>query len=223
MHLLPDGSHIFQVGDFAHHVEAGDGLFIYEANEDFSVCTSVAVAEVTDIDLAAETCTIDKRNYTGVVEPDKGVRWRWQRNPYLCPDAKKVEKYGMVQFFADAFSDPKWLQRPMGDAVQEVFRPDLSKPTLMPVVGHVYVFQSSTHYKIGKSVEVDERIKQVGKDVGEELRLLHTINTNDYTRTETELHLRYAHCRVRGEWFDLSPDELAEILAISEVTFERKK
>lgn len=38
---------------------------------------------------------------------------------------------------------------------------------------------------------------------------------------EEELHKRYAHKRVRGEWFDLTPDEIREISDIKRLSLAR--
>ena len=89
----------------------------------------------------------------------------------------------------------------------------------MPVVGFVYLFKSSDLYKIGKSIDTLNRKRQVERDVREDLREVHRFESNDYTRAEAILHQRYAAKRVRGEWFDLSETDLAEILKISEMNF----
>jgi hypothetical protein len=47
--------------------------------------------------------------------------------------------------------------------------------------------------------------------LGKPLDLLHSIRSDDYSRAEAEMHFRYKQRRIRGEWFDLAPDEIAEI------------
>jgi hypothetical protein len=44
--------------------------------------------------------------------------------------------------------------------------------------------------------------------------LKHVIASGDYDRAERYLYERYASKRVRGEWFDLSEEEVAEIKTI---------
>jgi hypothetical protein len=109
--------------------------------------------------------------------------------------------------------------RKLDDAVNFVFRPDLTRPTLSPQSGDIYLLKGSTLYKIGKSIQTDKRKKRLEKQVSEKLELLHTIKSNDYTRAEVTLHQRYEHLHRHGEWFELGPAEVAEILQIGEMNF----
>jgi hypothetical protein len=43
------------------------------------------------------------------------------------------------------------------------------------------------------------------------------LRTNDAEATEKQLHCRFADQRVRGEWFDLSVDDLHTIWMLSEI------
>lgn len=203
-----------QVGNYSYYLNAGDGIIVYEPNEDFSVCKVLAVVEIVSSDPGLGQTTMRVQPTTAVIEPSRIARHRWRNNQYLCPDVAKAKKYGFLEIFAAAFNDQTWLERRLEDNVNKVFRPDLSLPTLLPTEGYVYLFKSSKSYKIGKAVIPEDRKKQVERDVSESLVELHRISSNDYTRAEIELHRRYAHARLNGEWFDLTDEEIAEICQI---------
>lgn len=217
---LTNGMVQFQLGDLAHYVESEDGLFVYLPNDDFSECTSIALCEVVSTDPESGLCTLDIRRSVKSICPDKAARHWWRDRPFLFPVAKKTKKYGIIEAFAEAFNDRSWLERQLQDSVNWVFRPDLSKPTLNVTPGFVYVLKSLTEYKIGKAKDIEARKKQIEKQIGQNLELVHSISTNDYTRTEAELHIRYANFRTHGEWFNLSTVELTELLAIKNVNHE---
>lgn len=222
---LPDlaeastGISLYHVGKLSHFIDPGDGLLIYRANSDFSQCQCIRACEVTATDTEQGTAVLDSRIIDVTVTPDRRARHYWRDRPFLCLDVKKVIKYELPAIFAAAFADNSWSDRELDDAVNFVFRPDLNRPTLTPTQGSIYLLKGPTLHKIGKSIYVAQRKKDIEKRVGEKLELLHTITSNDYTRAEVTLHQRYAHLRRRGEWFKLGPSEVSEVLQINEMNF----
>lgn len=79
--------------------------------------------------------------------------------------------------------------------------------------GFVYLFEADLGghrlYKIGASDDPPGRLKSFTSGPAP-VRLVHQIPTESMRHLEGWLHRRYAKCRVRGEWFALSPDEIAE-------------
>jgi hypothetical protein len=73
----------------------------------------------------------------------------------------------------------------------------------------VYFIRSGTDgpIKIGKASDVMRRLSGLQSAHAEELRLLATTRAV----TEDELHQRFAHLRMRGEWFRAEPELLAFI------------
>jgi hypothetical protein len=215
-----NGTHEFSIGVLADHLNTGDGVVLYSPNHDFSECAVFAVAEVISVQPELDTCTLDVRLSSGTIKPDHNAKHKWQKNPYLCPDKNKVQKYKLIDLFVQAFNDKSWAERPIQDLSKRYAKFDLSKRTPLPTRGYVYLFESADAYKIGMSKDTAQRKKRIEKDKKMNLEFIHEFLSNDYERAEATLHLEFAHCRRgRSEFFDLTPSEVERIKAISSMDF----
>lgn len=77
--------------------------------------------------------------------------------------------------------------------------------------GFVYLIFCMGYYKIGCAKSVQRRMKQFQEFLPEEIKIIHTIPTNDMHFAEARLHQRFDSKRVRGEWFRLTPEDVAFI------------
>jgi hypothetical protein len=75
--------------------------------------------------------------------------------------------------------------------------------------GFVYLLKSGKFYKIGRSENVEQRVKQIQISLPEDLTLVHAIRTDDPSGIEAYWHNRFANRRAKGEWFQLSASDLA--------------
>lgn len=92
-----------------------------------------------------------------------------------------------------------------------------AKPNKKPASskGFIYLIQGADSlYKIGKSKEPKKRISRLEVKLPFDIQVEHLIPSNSYHEAEIHLHERYAHRRIRGEWFDLSTSEVNEIKEI---------
>jgi Meiotically up-regulated gene 113 len=208
------GIQLLGTGNFSNYLMPGDGVVIYQPNTDYSECQILAICEVVSAYPDLRRTSLDVRQVCGAIHPDSHARWRWSKNPYLCLDVSKIKKYEILRFFAEVFSEEEWREDFLEDCVQEVFRPNLSLPTLLPSEGLIYLMKGSALYKIGKTINLDNRKRTIERDVQESLEVVHTISSNDITRAELSLHEKYRLVRKWGEWFDLTPAFVAEICAI---------
>lgn len=78
-----------------------------------------------------------------------------------------------------------------------------------PGDGYVYMVKLGKHYKIGKTFRFpQERQKEIGIKLPEELERVHVIETDDPTGIELYWHRRFENRHSNGEWFALTKEDI---------------
>ena len=77
------------------------------------------------------------------------------------------------------------------------------------IEGFVYLVKMGKHFKIGKTFSVPRRHRELGLELPEKLKPIHSIRTDDPTGIEVYWHRRFAAKCTNGEWFALSPKDVS--------------
>lgn len=111
----------------------------------------------------------------------------------------------------------KWVREndEFADLIALLPEPKEDEASTPSAESHVYLLKSGNHYKIGRSEQLERRVKQVRVTLPEEVTLEHAIRTDDPSGIEAYWHRRFAARRAKGEWFQLT---VADVRA-----FKRRK
>lgn len=82
--------------------------------------------------------------------------------------------------------------------------------------GHIYLLRSGDGYfKIGKTKDLSQRFKALATALPFSVEVLHTISVSHMAWAEQHLHQLFARHRMNGEWFNLSPEQVAWIMSLA--------
>ncbi len=74
--------------------------------------------------------------------------------------------------------------------------------------GYVYLARYDGRYKIGQTINLQRRERELTSGMPDELEMVHTIQTDDPRGVEAYWHKRFADKRIKGEWFALDEGDV---------------
>jgi PHD/YefM family antitoxin component YafN of YafNO toxin-antitoxin module len=86
---------------------------------------------------------------------------------------------------------------------------ETSSPALPLRQGYVYLLQCGPYYKIGRTGDLSGRLRVLSVELPHKPVLLHAIPTATPEALERAWHRRLAPKRLNGEWFSLTPEDVA--------------
>lgn len=98
----------------------------------------------------------------------------------------------------------------------EQFKKELEKDRILDTYGFVYLFHEvgTNCYKIGMSKNPDKRLSGLKTSHSAEIVKIWDIETSDMATLEVELHNKFREKRIRGEWFNLSHEDVDYIKSL---------
>ena len=203
----------------AQSVRTGDGLLLFNWLSDTRTASIEALGHVLQSDQSTATVSISWKEVSFDIKPGSSGFRHWRDKWIVHLEPSRVDAYDLKNRFATAFNDDVFHKARVNSSY--ILRKNVDKDfeSIIPEHGFVYLMFGGELWKIGKALNVASRKKQLERQIGKPLELLHTIQSDDYSRAEAEMHHQYRHCRIRGEWFNLGPDERAAINGINQIFY----
>lgn len=202
------------VKKLAQGIRVDDGLLLFNWSSENRTASIKALGVVKQSDQSVGTVSVSWKEVNFDIHPGPQGFRHWRDKWIVRLEPTRVTAYGLKERFAQAFSDDTFLTARIDSGF--ILRKEVNKDieSIIPEQGFVYLMYDGELWKIGKALNIESRKKQLERQVGKKLELLHSIKSDDYSRAEAEMHFRYRHCRIRGEWFDLKPQELEAVYGI---------
>jgi hypothetical protein len=154
-----------------------------------------------------------------VVRMHKGfptaAEWRLfvRQDPSLPNRKTLTRRFGSKQAMLDRLA--RWADDTREHAdVAEIARGAVERggPAAAPTStreGLVYLIKSGSHFKVGRSDNLERRVKEIRVALPDAATLVHAIRTDDPAGIEAYWHKRFAERRANGEWFRLTSGDVA--------------
>ena len=92
-------------------------------------------------------------------------------------------------------------------------QPEVNTIKNEPLSGFIYIVECGKYYKIGITLDIKNRMGSIQTDNPHKLRLIFCQKTIEYQNLEAYCHNRFKDKRIRGEWFELTIEDVKEITA----------
>ncbi|EQA70750.1 GIY-YIG nuclease family protein [Leptospira noguchii] len=86
-----------------------------------------------------------------------------------------------------------------------------SKNQELMAEGFIYIISDDRHYKIGITKDVEARFQNLQTSTSSQLKIIYSEKLKNYRSLEKKIHKKFAHKRIKGEWFDLVDEDVIAI------------
>lgn len=163
----------------------------------------------------------EQKRHPYLIDPDQRDDYFASTNTHVPKRSNAAKRMLVQQYLTDDYWK-NWADREIARrcGVSNVFVGNIRRELSRGVVtqtkqlhpGYVYLIQSPTSaYKIGKTVNPDNRIKTFKTKLPFEVEYVCLIQTDDMNALERNLHGLFADKRINGEWFALSAEDVEYI------------
>lgn len=73
---------------------------------------------------------------------------------------------------------------------------------------YIYIIKCSWKYKIGKTINIEDRKKKYITENPCEIEVVHFFETKEYSKKEKEIHKMFEHKNIHWEWFELDDNDI---------------
>ena len=135
--------------------------------------------------------------------------------PYLIPwkESKKLIK-SLIKYY-DIYSeeDIEDFNNETDEEMKRSMNRKIPKQEPIPIEGYIYLLRADNGMiKIGKTIKVENRIKQTSPKLPYDLEIVRVFKVKDYVKAEREFH-KYYDCRrmnPKSEWIRLTDENWKE-------------
>jgi PHD/YefM family antitoxin component YafN of YafNO toxin-antitoxin module len=101
------------------------------------------------------------------------------------------------------------LRQSLREAEGQLIPWETSGPDRHLCQGYVYLLQCGPYYKVGRTVDLSGRLRARSVELSHKPVLLHAMPTATPEALQRAWHCRLAARRLNGEWFALTPEDVA--------------
>ncbi|MCT7977579.1 GIY-YIG nuclease family protein [Laspinema olomoucense] len=102
------------------------------------------------------------------------------------------------------------------DKLQKITTGQFPTTTDSSTRGFVYVVRSGHLFKIGRTNNLQRRLRQLSTMNSKQVELICSISTGDSATLEKKLHQQFKLFRQHGEWFDLPADSIQWLKSLAQ-------
>lgn len=196
---------LYEPADLVSRVRPGEGIVLADwiEREGLGRVSALGIC----LDHSDDSLLVDWRESDARLRPNTAAQTNWrEKQAFVFADAIAV-RYGLADLFGERFPD-------LGEDAMAIRALTPGVHRRLPrngVPGYVFLIRSPHGYKIGKTANIQNRLRLFSVKCPFPVSLEHYAWFEDCVGAERALHTRFHAKRLEGEWFDLIDADIAYI------------